>query len=759
MTQSSKLNVTTNLQSIRVSQELQAQRGNTDKMRIGFVSLVALSLFGSALSADTISTSGFSSCDTGDSAITVQNLDISFDKSTNKLTFNVAGTSAKSQDITASLLVTAYGKQVYNQTFDPCADSTKVDQLCPVPEGTFSAVGEQTIPSEYADQIPSIAYSIPDLDGMAKMVLTGKDGSQAACIESSVTNGKSVEVPAVQGVAAAIAAGALVFSAASAAMGAHQPGASHSSPGFTEVMWWMQGMAMDGMLSVNYPKIYRSYTKNFAFSTGLVSWGGFQTSIDNFRQKTGGNLTDNSYAYLKNTTLRFPDGTNTETTTSFRRLAIRSLDYLLPRQIDGITTSVNGTSSSASSSTSGQSKLVSGIQAYTEQLTVPDANAFMTILLIFAIVIAVIVVGILLFKVILEAWSLFGKFPKSLTTFRKEYWRIMAQTITCLVLLLYGVWTLYCVYQFRNGDSWVAKVLAGVTLGLFTALLVFYSWKIWSVARKLKKMEGDASALYENKETWKKYHIFYENYKKQYWWLFMPFIIYMFAKGVILAGADGNGLVQSVGQLVVECIMLILLLWNRPFERKSGNWINIFIQVVRVLSVAAILVFVDQFGIAKTTQTVTGVVLIVVQASLTGILAILIATNAIINCCKPNRHRERRKALANAGKEDLEGDAFLMENRDKNFPMSETHDMGYDSMKAQVKANRSSRYGMQRTESQDPLVLNGSTDSTAGKKGPYVQIRDHSPDATPYSSMSTREPQLPNIDLPQGPPQYRRNYL
>lgn len=729
-------------------------------MRTGVAGLVCLSLLGSTLAADVISTSGFSNCDGGDASITVQNLDISFDKATNKITFNVAGTSAKSQDITASLLVTAYGTQVYNQTFDPCADDTKVDQLCPVPQGTFSAVGEQTIPSEYADKIPSIAYSIPDLDGMAKMVLTGKDGSQAACIESSVSNGKSVEVPAVQGVAAAIAAGALVFSAASAVMAGHQPGASHSSPGFTEVMWWMQGMAMDGMLSVNYPKIYRSYTKNFAFSTGLVSWGGMQTTIDNFRGKTGGNLTDNNYEYLKNATLRFPDGTNTETTTSFRRLAIRSLDYLLPRQLDGISTSVNGTGNSTSPSDSGQSKLVSGIQAYTEQLTVPDANAFMTILLVFAIVIAVIVVGILLFKVILEAWALFGKFPKSLTTFRKEYWRIMAQTITCLVLLLYGVWTLYCVYQFRNGDSWAAKLLAGLTLGMFTALLVFYTWKIWSVARKLKKAEGDASALYENKETWKKYHIFYENYKKQYWWLFMPFIIYMFAKGVILAGADGNGLVQSIGQLAVECIMLILLLWNRPFDRKSGNWINIIVQVVRVLSVACILVFVDQFGIAKTTQTVTGVVLIVVQATLTGILAILIATNALINCCKVNPHRQRRKAMANAGKEDLEGDAFLMQSRDKNFPMSQTQDLGYDNMRAQVKSKRSSRYGLPRTESEDPLVYNhGTMGSMSGKKGPYVQIRDHSPDVTPYSSISTREPQLPNIDIPQGTGQHGRTYL
>lgn len=89
--------------------------------------------------------------------------------------------------------------------------------------------------------------------------------------------------------------------------------------------------------------------------------------------------------------------------------------------------------------------------------------------------------------------------------------------------------------------------------------------------------------------------------------------------------------------------MLGLLIWNRPYERRSGNVINIFIQVTRALSVVCILVFVEELGIAQTTQTVTGVVLIAVQSALTASLALLIAINAIIMCCKENPHRKRRK--------------------------------------------------------------------------------------------------------------------
>jgi hypothetical protein len=38
-----------------------------------------------------------------------------------------------------------------------------------VPATSFSSSGSQTIPEEYASQIPSIAFSVPDLDGNVKL--------------------------------------------------------------------------------------------------------------------------------------------------------------------------------------------------------------------------------------------------------------------------------------------------------------------------------------------------------------------------------------------------------------------------------------------------------------------------------------------------------------------------------------------------------------------------------------------------------------
>ena len=510
----------------------------------------------------------------------------------------------------------------------------------------------QNVPSSFANQIPSIAFNVPDLEGGAKMELKAMDGGQGlACIQSDVTNGKTVEAPAVSYVAVGIAGAALLVSGFAALGNAGTTGGHAPSPNFGDVFGWFQSIAVNGMLSNQYPPIYRSFSKNFAFSGGLIPWNSLQTTIDNFRKATGGNLTDDSVPYLHNATLVYDNNSpGSHSGLITKRLLGAFEPHLVTRDtaasING-TQAGNGTTSATNATTSGGDDkvqhFVHGIQGYVEQLTIPQANTFMTVLLIFAIVIAAIAVGILLLKVILEAWALFGSFPKKLTNFRKRYWGLLARTITNLILLLYGVWTLYCVFQFTNGDSWAAKLLAGITLGLFTAILAFFTFRIWQLAQRYKKAEGNSSALFEDKETWRKYSLFYDNYKRGYWWLFMPAIIYMFAKGCVIAAGNGHGLAQTSGQLIVESLMLILVLGTRPFATTAGNWINVVIQVVRVLSVVCILVFVEELGVAQSTKTITGVVLIAVQSVLTVVLAILIAVNAIIVCVRENPHRKQRK--------------------------------------------------------------------------------------------------------------------
>ncbi|KAF2724261.1 TRP-domain-containing protein [Polychaeton citri CBS 116435] len=729
----------------------------------------------SVLGGDILSTNGFSSCvDNPD--IQVKAMNIQYDRNTRVINFDVAGSSNKAQKVEATLVVSAYGQQVYTKSFNPC--DTGMAEMCPLPAGEFASKGQQTIPEEYASKIPSIAFSVPDLDGQAKLELKNVDtGEDVACLTSHVGNGRTFKSSTISWIAGGIVAAAFALSALTALAAGGAPGAAAPSPTFSETFGWFQGMAMNGMLSVPYPVVYQSFTSNFGFSTGLIPWGQMQMTIDNFRKATGGNLTEDSYTYLRNVTIVYPDGTKAGSGSELS-LTRRALDSVILYARDGTEVSVNGTSSSfgdaggSNNSTSGaeskEQHLVKNLQAYVEQLTIPQANTFMTLLLVFAIVIAAIVVLILLGKVLLEFWGLFGKLPKSMESWRKRYWWRLAKAVTNLILLLYGVWTLYCIYQFTNGDSWAAKALAGVTLGLFTAVLGFFTWKIWYKARQSKKLEGDATKLYEDKETWIKYSLFYDSYKKGYWWVFVPAIIYMFAKGVVIAGANGHGLTQTAGQLIIESIMLVFLLWFRPYTLKSGNWINLTIHVVRVISVICVLVFVEELGLSQTTKTITGLVLIVVQCVLTGVLAILIAVNAIITCIRENPHRKRRKDAEKLNR-DLDNltpldarNSLLMESMVQtgykapmvtSEPYSDRHDRFYESVPLRPHSpavgsdipldDRPSRF--ERDASNQRLISSaasmGYRDESTSRSHRY---RDKSVSRSPSVS---RQPRLPDVDL------------
>ncbi|KAF3939392.1 hypothetical protein ABW19_dt0209539 [Dactylella cylindrospora] len=597
---------------------------------------------------DILSTSGFASCGSADSDIVVRAFDVEYNRDNMTVKFNVAGESKRQQEVVADLVVTAYGTEVYRESFDPCDKGIAL--LCPVPAGNFSAAGNLPIPQEFASQIPSIAFSIPDLDGLARLELKSKDGNTTtlACLQSSVRNGKTAEQPAVVWVTAGIAGAAVILGSISlitsaAGLGGSSGGSSGTTPSFVDVVLWFQFISTNGMLSVNYPPVYRAFTKNFAWSTGLIPWEDMQHTIDNFRGKTGGNTTKSSFDLLRNTTLVYTSDV------SGSNLGKRSVDLfgsLFRRQTD-LETSVNGTTIGSSTANDQESeggiiKQVHGIEAYVETLSIPNTNTFMTVLLIFCIVLAGVAVLILLFKVILELYALCGKLNKPLASFRKRYWSFLLGTLVRIILLMYGIWVIYCLYQFKQGDSWAANILAGVTLAVFTGILIFFAVRITRLAHKAKKLEGNSEALLENKSNLRKYGLFYDQYKSTFWWMFIPFIIYLFAKGAIIALGSGNGLIQSSGQLACEIILFAFLVIGRPFNSKSGNVINIFIAVVRVVSVACVLIFTEQLRMAQTTTTITGVVLIVVQSVLTGLLAILIAVNAIIICCRQNYYTKRR---------------------------------------------------------------------------------------------------------------------
>lgn len=84
------------------------------------------------LGEDILVTTGFNNCDdNNNSDIKVERVDIRYNNADKTVSFNVAGTSTREQNVTAKLSVTAFGQNVYQNEFNPCDATTFVQQLCP----------------------------------------------------------------------------------------------------------------------------------------------------------------------------------------------------------------------------------------------------------------------------------------------------------------------------------------------------------------------------------------------------------------------------------------------------------------------------------------------------------------------------------------------------------------------------------------------------------------------------------------------------
>lgn len=91
---------------------------------------LALTLAGSAMAENVLETIGLTNCGP-DSDIRVRTADVSYDHGDKEVWFDLQGTSNRVQNVTAELKVTAYGEEIFAESFDPCDQSTFVEQLCP----------------------------------------------------------------------------------------------------------------------------------------------------------------------------------------------------------------------------------------------------------------------------------------------------------------------------------------------------------------------------------------------------------------------------------------------------------------------------------------------------------------------------------------------------------------------------------------------------------------------------------------------------
>jgi hypothetical protein len=189
------------------------------------------------------------------------------------VTFNVVANSVQNAvNADVSFAIDAYGLSPIEYNLDLCSVANGV--LCPLPAYSFNGQASYFIPPNYISQIPSIAYSIPDLEASAtvRIVDTSTD-QEVACLTVFLSNGKTTRHAYVSWIVGAF----IILATLVALIHPYYPLAkSRSAPDYRllGMVNWAQFMALTGMISVHYPQALVSFAQNFAWTCSCLRMPG-----------------------------------------------------------------------------------------------------------------------------------------------------------------------------------------------------------------------------------------------------------------------------------------------------------------------------------------------------------------------------------------------------------------------------------------------------------------------------------------------------
>ncbi|KAF8070229.1 hypothetical protein FPV67DRAFT_1486684 [Lyophyllum atratum] len=544
----------------------------------------------------------------------IQQFDVAYVAKNQSISFNISAASVQANvNVTANLLLNVYGIRAINVTLDLC--NIFGGALCPLPMYNFTGSDSISLPESLGvqDRIPGIAFKIPDLEGVAQLVLTEVGTGQVkACVQATLSNGWSTHQTSVEWITGGVALATLLVSI--------WQSISPNAPlpfRLIDLLLLYQTIASSSFLSLNYPSTYRAFTLNFAWAMGLFSTSpssSLQTSIDRMRHLTGGKLANSTSA-------------------SAVALVNRKLS---PYNFLGYNTETVTTSSS--------NVLQAGIPIYANSLHIATANAFMTVFLCALILIACTLgVFILGFGLI----SILGDAHKERKTWLKStYLSFIRAWGIRLALILFSPIIIFSFYQWTLKDSWLSTLLSVMT---FLVLLIAVLHPTFVVFRRARREGGDA--LYNEMQLIANGPLYAQ---------YLPLLVASFLRAVFIAFVKGNGEAQVILIVILEGFTVVSYLVLRPSQARGGDIFSTFLAIMRLVCSGLMISFVERLNVAPIPRVVIGLVIAVVFS----ITVIVTYINLLINS-GINRlwKRDSSKASDHSGSTD----ASIIEKGEKTL--------------------------------------------------------------------------------------------
>jgi hypothetical protein len=479
------------------------------------------------------------------------------------------------------------------------------------------------------NQIPSIAYGVPDLDATVKIQINGTSQPDVslACVEADLSNGQTVDQKGVGWTTAVIAGMALVASAVTSGLG-HSNTAAHVAANALSLFGYFQAQAIIGLTSVPLPPIVQSWTQNFQWAMGIIEVDFLQSIFTWYQKSTGG-----TPATLLNTL------TTTSVQVTKRSLEAtvgkRSMDKTI--QLLNVAHALSKRTNTATTTTGAY--VVKGMKRVAFRASIEATNLFLTGLTFFCIFIVFTIIFVALFKGYCELavkmkWMKNDKFQD----FRNGWFTVLKGIMFRMVLIGYPQMTILCLWEFTQVDS-PAEVVLAIFFFFFgmTGTLAWAAMKVIRIAKRSVDMhKNPAYILYSDPSALNKWGFLYVQFRATAYYFILPTLVYILIKGMFIAFGQKSGTVQAIALVLIEAAVLIAASVIRPWMDKSTNSFNISICAVNFLNAIFLLVFTDVFNQPGLVTGVMGVVFFVYNAAFSLVLLILVLIATIYAFIRKN---------------------------------------------------------------------------------------------------------------------------
>ncbi|KAI5959589.1 FLC1 [Candida pseudojiufengensis] len=561
------------------------------------------------------------------SQITPQHFNVTFNPDDRSLRYALDLTTDISAKVSAHVQVYAYGFLIIEKDVDMCSIGWK--QFCPIYPGALQVNSVEYISSTYTRMIPGIAYEVPDIDAVVKVIVRDQDsGVQLSCIQSSFSNGKTVSQTGVKWATAVIAGLGLLIAAILSTFG-NSNAASHISANSVSLFLYFQSVVVVSMQAVErMPPIASAWAENLAWSMGLIRITFMQEIFRWYVQSTGGTPTTYFISEVKQILVQ-------------KRK--RSEDYLWGQAGERSLDYVYGIGKRALDYALRPNKnliILRGIKRIGYNTHIEPTSIVPTGYTWFILMGYVLVVALVLIKSCIVLLTRAKKVnPNNFTIFRGSFSNIVKGSILRYIYIGFTQLVIFSFWEFTQVDSAALVVLACLFILLIFGMIGWSLLKVLRIGHHSKKQfNNPAALLYGDNKILERYGFCYTMFHANKYWFGSVIIGYNLFKSVFIAFCQGSGggKVSVWPVFIADLVYTIFLIWKSPYLNKPTNILNYMVAIVTTINSFLFLFFSDIFGQPAPVSSIMGWVFFILNAAFSLILLIFIIVLIVFSILSKN---------------------------------------------------------------------------------------------------------------------------